>query len=135
MSKLFTIGYTSTNPEELKQIVSQHAAQLWDIRFKAWSPAPQWRPENFKQLVGDRYHQCRALGNVNYQTGGEIKLHNPYGGLVMIRELCYKRGEVAILMCGCREHEGCHRTVAAEYIKEHLEMPIEIEHLYGSRRG
>ena len=41
--KIYTLGYQTTNPTELLKFVTDLEAFLVDIRFRPYSPAPQWR--------------------------------------------------------------------------------------------
>jgi uncharacterized protein (DUF488 family) len=127
MFKLLTLGYTSTNPVELKQFVETLDAFLCDIRFSPYSRYPGWQRQSLRELVGaDRYAWIQALGNVNYR-GGEIKLLDFGAGAELVERALIRKN--VILLCGCAELLTCHRLVAANQLAEKL--GVEVEHLEG----
>ena len=117
---IYTAGYgAGWSPTMLAEVLTQHRAILLDIRLKAWSKTPHWqRPALFEYFGPARYLHCPALGNLNYNTGGEIKLQAPAAGVAIVqRQLDI--GSV-VLLCGCRDVEACHRKVAAQLLHEAL---------------
>jgi len=133
-NKIFTLGYTSTTPEELLQIATERDALVLDIRLKAWSMAPRWRVEALQELLEKRYIGMSFLGNLNYKSGGLTVLNNPERGLELVTRYLVTGGDPksVILLCACWSHVTCHRLVAAKLIAG--ETGCEIEHLYGSRK-
>jgi hypothetical protein len=127
MHPLYTLGYSGWTAPELLRQVEQLGALLWDIRMAPYSRAPMWQQGSLRALLGDRYLHVRALGNINYNNGGPIRLAAP--------ETCLNRLELAlraqpvILMCGCKDHATCHRTVAADFAVSRL-PEVQVEHLY-----
>jgi uncharacterized protein (DUF488 family) len=131
MHKLLTLGYQTTKPEELKQLVLEHDAFLCDIRFSPYSRYPGWQKQALRDLVGaDRYAWIQALGNVNYR-GGEIKLLDFEAGAKLAERALAKKN--VILLCGCFDVTHCHRLVAANLLAEKL--GVEVEHLQGFKAG
>ena len=63
MSQILTLGYSGWKPERLRELVAQHNAVLWDIRYSPWSRAPQWRRDALRALLGAAYVLVPALGN------------------------------------------------------------------------
>jgi len=131
-SKIYTLGYTSTTPEELKEIAEKLGAIICDIRINPRSRAPRWNLVQFREAVGwDNYQYLGfCLGNKNYK-GGPIELADPQQGVKLVRELLGKKP--VILVCACYYHASCHRLEAANLIT--VASGSEIEHLYGSRKA
>lgn len=127
---IYTLGYSGHSPAEIKAYTDQLGAALIDVRYMARSMRPEWRGAAIRALVGPQnYFHLRCLGNINYKNGGPIVLDNPNGAVWTVRWILAERP--AILLCGCREHEGCHRTVAADWLAERLgdEIVGGVEHL------
>jgi hypothetical protein len=126
-NKLLTLGYQTTNPKELNEFVQNLDAYLCDIRFRPWSPAPQWRGSALRDLVGaDRYVHIKALGNPFYKEG-TIALLNWQVGKKLVERALQKKN--VILLCGCFDFEQCHRSLAARCLSR--EFGIEVENLEG----
>ena len=131
MNNLYTIGYTSTRPDELKQIALDKGAFVLDIRHVRFSRAPQWREGALAALLTwGVYKTAPALGNKNYKNGGSIELVNPEAGITLVKVLLESRP--VILLCGCFRHETCHRLTVADLVVKAI--GCEIEHLYGGRK-
>lgn len=127
---LYTLGYSGHTPAQIKAHVERLGAALIDVRYMARSMQQHWRGAALRQLVGPRnYFHLRCLGNINYKNGGPIVLDNPNGAVWTVRWVLEERP--AILLCGCAEHVGCHRTVAAEWLAERLgaEIVAGVAHL------
>lgn len=119
MQTLYTLGYCGHTPAQIKQHVDRLGAILCDIRLHARSMAPQWRGAAICALVGpERYLRLPCLGNLNYKTGGPIDLANPEGAVMRLTWVLSERP--AILLCGCADHVGCHRTPAAAWVAARL---------------
>lgn len=115
---IYTLGYgAGWSPSTLAAEVARHDALLWDIRYQPWSRTRQWRREALAELLGERYVYVKALGNVNYR-GGPIQLADPAAAVRPAR-LALERWPL-ILLCGCPDHEDCHRSVAADYLAGEL---------------
>lgn len=130
-NKLYTLGYTGLKPERLKAIAEQLDAVVADIRYSPRSRVPYWNAGPLARLLGDRYQNVKALGNVNYAGGGPIKLSNPEAGAKAIKHLI--KHHAVILLCACKEVAHCHRKQAAEFVGAKLR--IEIEHLNPATMG
>lgn len=127
---LYTLGYGGHTPAQIKAYVDQLGATLIDVRYAARSMRPEWRGAAIRALVGPmRYFHLRCLGNINYKSDGPIVLDNPNGAVWTVRWVLDERP--AILLCGCADHAGCHRTVAAAWLAERLggEIVAGVEHL------
>lgn len=115
MHKLYTIGYSGLNPEDLKRWVEANDAIVVDTRMNAYSPRPQFAKAGLIKSLGNHYKHVQALGNVNYKNGGEIQIKNPAEGYRLVLEAL----SVApvILLCGCKELELCHRKVISDTLE------------------
>lgn len=131
--QVYTIGYTGRKPEEVKRIVRDMDAVLFDIRFSPRSRIPQWAGSNVSALVGvGNYRHVKALGNANYKGDGPVELVNYPAGLAAI--LASTRP--VILMCACGNPATCHRTVVAHMLAADGLEVVEISskpqlHLFG----
>jgi hypothetical protein len=131
MNKLFTLGYTSTTPEELKAIAEIRKAFVLDIRFSRYSRAPRWREGALADLLSwTTYRVAPSLGNRNYNNGGSIQIYDLKKGMEVLKMLLDE--QPVILLCACHSHVDCHRAVVAEEAVKQL--GVEVEHLYGSRK-
>lgn len=130
MSKIYTIGYTSTTPEELINLVNSLEAKLVDIRINPYSKDYRWIQTNLKQLFADKYLHIKEFGNENYKIGS-IKVANPQGGILKIEPII--KVQPVILLCACYNHEKCHRSQVASILCDFFKL--EIEHLYGKQNS
>ena len=128
MHTIYSLGYLSSTPDDVKAYVDTLGARLVDIRFSPRSRNPNWTMAALIRLVGaDRYLHEQRLGNVNYRNGGPIRLWQPEAALPAMRaELA---DHPVILLCACREWQPCHRRVAADFLSQQLGAPVE--HLPG----
>jgi len=129
MSKIYTIGYTSTAPEELIEVVNSLAAKLVDIRISPYSKDYRWRQKSLQQYFADKYFHIKEFGNENYKIGS-IKVSNSELGIVKIKP--FIKNQPVILLCACYDHEKCHRNQVSTILAE--EFHLEVEHLYGKSR-
>jgi uncharacterized protein (DUF488 family) len=111
--KLYTIGYLGRTQDELVGLLQEHTAVLLDIRYAPYSRNPQFTGAALKQRLGEDYLYVQALGNINYKSGGEIKIANFPAGLKLIQSL----SRPAVMMCACRDAHSCHRTVVANLLR------------------
>jgi uncharacterized protein (DUF488 family) len=126
MSKIFTIGYTSTNPEELIALVNELGTKLVDIRISPYSKDYRWRQKNLEQYFADNYLHIKEFGNENYKIGS-IKIASPEAGIARIK--CVIENQPVLLLCACYAHEKCHRSKVASLLSE--TFLLDIEPLYG----
>lgn len=130
MSKIFTIGYTSTTPEALMLLVDELGVKLVDIRISPYSQDYRWRQKSLLAYFGDKYFYIQEFGNENYKLGS-IKVKDPLTGIAKIENIINK--QPILLMCACYLHEKCHRNVVANILAEAFHL--EIEHLYGKGKS
>lgn len=119
--KIYTIGYIGSSYDDLRAYLKATGALLVDVRMAAYSKAPIWHGDAIERAVspGDYIH-IPALGNVNYKTGGPIKLRDPEAGYKQLEEILGRTLEARdiILMCACFDATLCHRTPAAKYLAQ-----------------
>lgn len=113
--RVYTIGYSGRKPEEIKQLLKDHDAVLFDIRFSPRSRVPYWNAGPFRQLLGDSYRHVKELGNKNFKDhDAGIELVDFEAGVALIAA----SKKPVFLMCGCPDPEHCHRTAAAALLRE-----------------
>jgi uncharacterized protein (DUF488 family) len=123
MHTIYTVGYLGMQPEALLAHVERLGALLIDVRYVAWSRAPRWRPTALKQLVGEsNYLWLKALGNVNYRSGGPVQLADPASVVEQVRAILHERP--VILLCACSDIATCHRRDAALYLAAQCGAPV-----------
>lgn len=125
---IYTAGYHRHTAEELKAKAEALNAIVFDIRMTPWcSWSADWRRQTMQAVFGDRYVYNGAWGNKNYQ-GGPIEIVNYEGGRRLFRRRFLHSGaDNAILLCGCRDYEGCHRKVVAEALRAEGEEVEELD--------
>ena len=96
-----------------------------DIRLNPWSRRAAFRRRQLSEALRPMYGLLPDLGNVNYRTGGPIKLKHEERGLAHLAG--YLRDLPVIVMCACRDLERCHRRVVAERARERF--GVEVVHL------
>ena len=121
MAVIYTIGYTGSSHDDLRDFIKATSAILVDIRFSPVSRAAMWGGNAVARAVGyPNYVHLRALGNENYKNGGPVKLSNPKVGADAIGNIIVKQNRDVILMCVCHDVMSCHRTFAAHYLQRVL---------------
>jgi uncharacterized protein (DUF488 family) len=132
MRTIYTVGYSTTTPQELKKLVLDTDSFLVDTRLVPYSKYfPEWRKAELRGLVGkDRYAWLgETLGNLNYKNGGNIQIADlPIGLAHLERALKLKN---VILLCGCYDVQKCHRLVIANGAHAKLKTVLENECLVG----
>lgn len=124
MNTIFTLGYLHSTPEAIQAYVDQLGALVVDIRFSPYSRDPRWAGTAIRDAVGqDNYVWVVELGNVNYKNGKPIELYKPHLALRILRPLVEARP--IILLCACAHYDTCHRKVAAEYLSDAFDVPVE----------
>jgi uncharacterized protein (DUF488 family) len=120
--KVYTMGYSGWNPDQLLQRAEELDAVVLDIRIKPYSRNPAWTKSALQAILGERYVHAWGFGNMNYK-GGPVALQSFGNGIRQFDE-AIARGPV-ILMCMCRDYPKCHRSDVIEAI---LRSGREIEH-------
>jgi uncharacterized protein (DUF488 family) len=122
---IYTTGYTGQNVEALKPLLDKLHAILCDIRYSPNSRVPQWRGDSLFKRLGNQYDHTQELGNKAFKSG-RIEIVDMEDGLFGI-DAAYEIGNNLVLMCGCREFDGCHRAVIADALIAKGYEVIEIE--------
>lgn len=100
-------GYTDL------RLLADHGVLIADVRRSAWSRVPRWRERELAAEFGASYVTLGSLlGNLNYNTGGPIKIADLEQGLRVLGG--YLEESPVCLLCVCEEAEGCHRSVIVE---------------------
>jgi hypothetical protein len=107
------------------KVVEVLGADLIDVRYRAGSRNPAWNKTAMQRFFGPAYWHCRELGNVNYRSGGPIKLNKPEEVAPRIGEIL--QSKPVILLCACKETYTCHRHNAAQYLR--MELGAKVSHL------
>ena len=96
-----------------------HDALLADVRMSARARVPQWNQGPLQRVFGERYVHIKALGNANYKGAlgldAGIVLNQPERGVEWATTAL--RSQSIILLCACKDYHECHRTTAAELLK------------------
>lgn len=114
MPRFYTLGYLGRTLAEIVTILDERNAVLADIRLVPYSRNRAFVKANLERVLGPRYVWVRDLGNRNFRTGGPVALADYPAGRTALLAL---NGPV-ILMCACRDHARCHRTVVAHALAE-----------------
>jgi hypothetical protein len=121
LGMIYTLGYNAFSTEQIRELVEKHGAFLVDVRISALSQRPGFSEQELAAAFPS-YVRVRELGNLNYKTGGEIRLLDPRRGAERVGELLSERP--VILLCACRKIETCHRRVAAEVVAAATGHPV-----------
>jgi uncharacterized protein (DUF488 family) len=130
MKIIYTYGYTGASVATLGAILARTGALLVDVRFSPASRNPEWSGSRLRATFGEEYLHLKALGNANYRNGGPIELVDLEGAAKRLRPIL--EGRSVVLLCACKDHAVCHRTVAAVRLAGLL--GAKVEHL-GSIEG
>lgn len=122
MNTIYTYGYQGSTAEQLQAYQEEHNALVVDIRYAPRSRDPRWNKLALLKVFGFSYRWMQALGNINYR-GGPIQLAQPEHALEEMRIILRNRS--VILVCACWNVDTCHRKVAAEYLAQALNAPVE----------
>jgi hypothetical protein len=110
---VYTTGYQGCRLEELEAFLVEHDADLFDIRFKPWSPNPIHTRTALQERFKGRYNHVVALGNRLYKTNS-IELVDYASGVRQIRE----NPRPVVLLCACADAATCHRTFVGKALAE-----------------
>lgn len=118
MHKLYTIGYSGLNPADFKRWVERENALVIDTRMSAASRIPAFTKSGLTKLLGSQYRHVQALGNINYKSGGEIRIKDPAEGYRIV--LGALTSSPVVLLCGCKDVDQCHRKVIADALEQSI---------------
>ena len=122
MNTIYTYGYggSRTAQADLKAYVLAGAVIL-DIRYSRRSSVPGMNEYQLSAVLNygyddgsfpTNYAVCGTLGNINYRSGGPIRLASPMQGLDELGSRLHLKS--VVLLCGCANVEVCHRKDVAE---------------------
>lgn len=118
MTSVYTWGYLAGTPEDLDAYVQALGAIVIDARLVPYSQREAWRSTGLRQRLGTNYQGVPDLGNVNYRTpGAPFVLRDQESGLARVRGM----GRPMIVLCACRNHDTCHRSMVANLIARDME--------------
>jgi uncharacterized protein (DUF488 family) len=116
---IYTLGYSGWKTEDVEAVIQRLDAILVDVRMvprTRWAPA--WNSAALAARLGERYTWLREFGNRNYKgTSEQIEIADFPTGERRLREIV-ATGKAAILLCGCRDVNVCHRKVVAERLAQ-----------------
>ena len=124
--KIYTMGYSGRSVVSILKFLEQVNGVAVDVRMVARSYVSSYSGSAFAKALGPRYRHVQEFGNVNYKSGGPIKVLDLAAGAGKLVELLAS-GNSIVLMCACVQPDECHRTVVAEYLKNLWNC--EVEHL------
>lgn len=127
---IYTTGYQGRTIYGLALAIELARAQLIDIRYRPMSMQPQWRKSALSQFFGGKYHHMPEFGNVAYKQEGVIQLQDPKRGVARLTGEFNQKS--VVLMCACREYEGCHRKAVAKILRDN---GIDVEELTYPSKG
>ena len=120
---MYTMGYRGWKPDVIRQFIVDHEALLIDIRYKPWSPHPQWRSHALKALVQPHYRWIQELGNKAYrERPRRIEIADMDAGLGRLGAIAHE--VPTVLLCGCPTLEECHRLTVARTIEDRWQVPV-----------
>lgn len=122
MHTIYTVGYATWTPEQLRAEAQRLGAVVFDIRMNPTSMRPEWRKAALRQTFGSAYSHVPALGNRNYR-GGPMELAAPARALPLVQAQLARTP--IILLCACRDWQSCHRSLAAAHLAEYTGVPVE----------
>lgn len=117
--KLVPFGYSMPGAEAILSTIMERdsSALLVDIRTQPYSKRPEWRHDSLALRFGKRYRPLgELLGNVNYNTGGPMRLASATLGAKRLRSWL-ETGHSLVLLCACREYARCHRSLVVEKVR------------------
>jgi hypothetical protein len=112
---IYTAGYRGRTPEEVLSLARRLNAIVVDVRYRAQSRIRGFNKSELRRLLGERYLHVRALGNGNYKSCGPVKLLDADEGVRIVGGLLCE-GRNVLLLCACKELDGCHRRDAADLL-------------------
>lgn len=109
---IYTYGYSGGSVADLLAHVRAGCVAL-DVRYSPNSRVPHWRKEHLEAILADEYRWVPSLGNLDYRSGGSIRIADLQAGLRVIGR--YVREETpVVLLCACPDWRSCHRLGVAQ---------------------
>lgn len=133
MVKVYPCGYSVHSAQIAALMEADSSLLLVDLRKSPDSRIPAWKSSRLRTPYGQRYGWFgETLGNLNYKTGGPVRLANPGPGIAcLVRKL--QQGHNLLLLCGCANFETCHRREVVTLLKQAIPeievvFPDEVTH-------
>lgn len=120
--RIFTFGYSGRSLSELKWLSERLGATVVDTRYSRLTRQVDFSAKRLEAALSEHYVHIPEFGNVNYKSGGPVKLANPEVGLARIASIV-TLGSV-ILLCVCASREHCHREDVAELLAREFGLPV-----------
>lgn len=120
--RIYTFGYSGSSLFELVWLSERFDATVIDTRYSRRTRKADFSPRRMVAKLKDHYVHFPEFGNVNYRTGGPIKLADPELGVARATPILLSRS--AMLLCVCASPEHCHRTVVAQLLAAEFGLPI-----------
>jgi hypothetical protein len=143
--KIYTLGYVGWKMDEIKAEVERLGAVLIDVRLSPRSRFPGWNksafeaalkvPCPFTAALKVRYVHIPEFGNLNYKTGGPVRIFDYEIGQAVLASRFgqpYRTTPAIILMCSCKDVSTCHRKEVADRLAR--AWNLEVEHLQAPAR-
>ena len=118
MSPCYTAGYSWHAPKDLQTVAMASGALLCDIRYKPYSPRPEWQQAALQASWGQEYIWLPEFGNCarfSRDPSAPIEIADYAAGKARLLAILATRP--AILFCACHHIEKCHRGVLALDLK------------------
>lgn len=128
--KIYTAGYQAIkSPELLQRFAATTNASVVDTRLTPYSQLAGWKRSELERAYakGQYRYLGNWLGNLNYKSGGPIRIADAERGLVALAELLNQQS--IILLCACGNVQTCHRSVIAEMLAQ--ATGATVQHLDG----
>lgn len=126
----YSMGYVGMGrrlPKVLVSLAARGATRLLDVRFRPTSPYPGYRKAAIRDAcdhAGLEYIHAKDLGNPFHQdkVGGLARFEEHYHARRNAMDFALDRfvgDHIPILLCGCADHERCHRRVYTRFMDDH----------------
>ena len=127
MKTIYTIGYSTRTPCEVKSILEKYGIKnVVDVRSFPYSKRnPQFNREKIKEYLYDN-------GFVYTWCGSELGGKQDIDEVIMCNmlEIILKNNENnTVLMCAKKDHTKCHRHYKLEKIINSIDKNIEVLHI------
>lgn len=117
---LYSFGYSMLRASLLIEQLVELGVIIYDIRFSPRSRVHKWRKPYLSEWLGNHYVHLPEFGNIHYNEPAlGVKLAEPAVGVSLIAQPL-REGKHVALMCVCKEHDECHRSIAADEILKEI---------------
>ncbi len=133
MLKVYPCGYSIHSAQIAALMQADPSLLLIDLRKSPDSSMAVWKKPYLIETYGERYGWFgETLGNLNFKSGGPIKLVNPEPGIAHLADLL-QQGYNLLPFCGCANYHTCHRSEVIDLLQRAVPeieviFPDQIEH-------